>query len=86
MIRQMGIKDLGLARFHLKMCHRLFLDVEEGTAIVDVGAMHARSDVERGIKFTTDRADSEGGKNYWLIWVTIDHKEAWPLFCGCNCV
>ena len=44
--------------------------------------MHARSDVERGIKFTMDRADSEGGKPYWLVWVTIDHKENGPYYAG----
>ena len=78
----MGIKDLGLARYHLENVSPVILDVEEGTAFVDIGAMHASSDVERGIKFTTDRADSEGGKPYWLVWVTIDYKEDGPYFAG----
>ena len=77
-----GHKGYGIGSLSLENVSPVILDVEEGTAIVDVGAMHARSDVERGIKFTTDRADSEGGKPYWLIWVTIDHKEDGPYFAG----
>ncbi len=60
----------------------VIIDIEEGKASVEIGAMHARSDVERGIKFTTDRADSEGGKPYWLVWVTIDHKADGPYYAG----
>ncbi|MEK4228303.1 YwhD family protein [Solibacillus sp. FSL H8-0538] len=77
-----GHKGYGIGSLSLENVSPVILDVEEKTAIVDVGAMHARSDVERGIKFTTDRADSEGGKNYWLIWVTIDHKEDGAYFAG----
>jgi hypothetical protein len=77
-----GHKGFGIGSLSLENVSPVILNVEEGTAAVDVGAMHARSDVERGIKFTTDRADSEGGKNYWLIWVTIDYKEDGPYFAG----
>ena len=44
--------------------------------------MHAKSEVERGIKFTMNREDSEGGKPYWLVWVTIDFKEEGAYFAG----
>ena len=29
-----------------------------------------------------NREDSEGGKDYWLVWVTIDHKEIGAYFAG----
>ncbi|MFJ7697945.1 YwhD family protein [Lysinibacillus fusiformis] len=77
-----GHKGFGIGSLSLENVSPVILDVEEGTASVEIGAMHARSDVERGIKFTTDRADSEGGKPYWLIWVTIDHKEDGPYYAG----
>lgn len=77
-----GHKGFGIGSLSLENVSPVIIDVEEGTASVEIGAMHARSDVERGIKFTTDRADSEGGKPYWLVWVTIDHKEDGPYYAG----
>lgn len=77
-----GHKGFGIGSLSLENVSPVIIDIEEGKASVEVGAMHARSDVERGIKFTTDRADSEGGKPYWLVWVTIDHKADGPYYAG----
>lgn len=77
-----GHKGFGIGSLSLENVSPVIVDVEEGTASVEIGAMHARSDVERGIKFTMDRADSEGGKPYWLVWVTIDHRENGPYYAG----
>lgn len=77
-----GHKGFGIGSLSLENVSPVIIDIEEGTASVEIGAMHARSDVERGIKFTTDRADSEGGKPYWLVWVTIDHKVDGPYYAG----
>lgn len=77
-----GHKGFGIGSLSLENVSPVIIDIEEGTASVEIGAMHARSDVERGIKFTTDRADSEGGKPYWLVWVTIEHKADGPYYAG----
>ncbi len=77
-----GHKGFGIGSLSLENVSPVIIDIDEGTASVEIGAMHARSDVERGIKFTTDRADSEGGKPYWLVWVTIDHKADGPYYAG----
>lgn len=77
-----GHKGYGIGSLSLENVSPVFIDVEEGTAFVDIGAMHARSEVERGIKFTTNREDSAGGKNYWLVWVTIDFNPQGPYYAG----
>ena len=77
-----GHKGFGIGSLSLENVSPVIVDVAEGTAIVDIGAMHAKSEVERGIKFTTNREDSAGGKDYWLVWVTIDHKESGAYFAG----
>lgn len=77
-----GHKGFGIGSLTLENVSPVIIDVEEQTAIVDIGAMHAKSAVERGIKFTINREDSAGGKNYWLVWVTIDHKEDGPYYAG----
>ncbi|PLR81568.1 hypothetical protein CVD25_20055 [Bacillus canaveralius] len=60
----------------------VIVDVEEGEAVVDVGALHARSVVEKGIKFLANKEDVPNGKPYWLVWVTIDRKETGPYYAG----
>ncbi|MEC1176907.1 YwhD family protein [Metasolibacillus meyeri] len=77
-----GHKGFGIGSLTLENVSPVIIDVEEQTAIVDIGAMHAKSDVERGIKFTVNREDSAGGKGYWLVWVTIDYKEDGPYYAG----
>lgn len=77
-----GHKGFGIGSISLENVSPVIIDIEQKTAEVDIGAMHARSAVERGIKFTTDRADSEGGKPYWLVWVTVEQRPEGPYYAG----
>ncbi|AST05996.1 hypothetical protein KN10_1515 [Anoxybacillus flavithermus NBRC 109594] len=60
----------------------VIIDVEAGEAFIDMGAMHARSVVEKGIKFTPNRDEVPNGKPYWLVWVTIDQAEEGAYYAG----
>ncbi len=77
-----GHKGFGIGSLSLENVSPVIIDVNEKLAFIDIGAMHAKSDVERGIKFTVNREDSEGGKPYWLVWVTIDFKPEGAYFAG----
>ncbi|MFJ8263135.1 YwhD family protein [Rummeliibacillus sp. NPDC094406] len=77
-----GHKGFGIGSLSLENVSPVIIDINEKTAEVDIGAMHARSAVEKGIKFTTDRTDSEGGKPYWLVWVTIEQKPEGAYYAG----
>lgn len=77
-----GHGGFGIGSLSLENVSPVFIDIQEKIAFIDIGAMHAKSDIERGIKFTTNREDSEGGKPYWLVWVTIDYKDQGPYFAG----
>jgi len=77
-----GHGGFGIGALSLEHVSPVIIDVEEKIAKVEIGAMHARSDTERGIKFTMNREDSEGGKLFWLVWVTIDHKKEGPYYAG----
>lgn len=77
-----GHKGYGIGSLSLENVSPLFIDVAEQEAFIDIGAMHARSQVEKGIKFTTNREDSAGGKDYWLIWITIDFNPEGPYYAG----
>lgn len=60
----------------------VIVNPEENEAFVDMGALHARSAVEKRIKFTPNREDTPNGKLYWLVWVTIHNKDGKPYYAG----
>lgn len=77
-----GHKGFGMGTLSLDQVSPIIIDIEAGEAIVDIGAMHARSAVEKGIKFLPNKEEVPNGKAYWLIWVTIDRKEEGPYYAG----
>jgi hypothetical protein len=77
-----GHGGYGAGTLSLDNISPVIIDVEAGVAEVDVGAMHARSVVEKGIKFLPNREDVPNGKPYWLVWVTIDRKAEGPYYAG----
>ena len=70
-----GHGGFGAGVLSLENVSPVIIDVEAGEAFVDMGAMHARSAVERGIKFLPNRDEVPNGKPYWIVWVTIERKE-----------
>lgn len=77
-----GHGGYGVGALSLDNVSPVIIDVEAGEATVDIGAMHARSVVEKGIKFLKDRNEVPNAKPYWLIWVTMDRKEEGPYYAG----
>ncbi|AZB40950.1 hypothetical protein CEF21_00515 [Bacillus sp. FJAT-42376] len=77
-----GHGGFGVGALSLDNISPVFVDVTEGEAFVDVGAMHARSVVEKGIKFLPNKEDVPDAKPFWLVWVTTDRKEEGPYYAG----
>lgn len=77
-----GHRGYGKGALSLDNVSPVIIDVEAGEAVIDVGAMHARSAVEKGIKFLPDKNEVPNGKPYWLVWVTVDRKEEGPYYAG----
>ena len=77
-----GHKCFGKGVLTLDNVSPVIIDVDAGEAAVDVGAMHARSVVEKGIKFLPDRSEVPDAKPYWVVWVTIDRREEGPYYAG----
>lgn len=53
----------------------VIIDVTNQEAYIDMGALHARAKIERGIKFTADPADSPNGIPYVIVWVSTSSNE-----------
>lgn len=77
-----GHKGYGKGALSLDNVSPVIIDVVAGDAVIDIGALHARSVVEKGIKFLTVKEDVPNGKPYWLVWVTIDRKQEGPYYAG----
>ncbi|MBS2970902.1 YwhD family protein [Metabacillus sp. KIGAM252] len=77
-----GHGGYGVGALSLDNISPVFVDVNEGEAFVDIGAMHARSVVEKGIKFLPNKEDVPDAKPFWLVWVTIDRKPEGPYYAG----
>ncbi|BCU83370.1 hypothetical protein JIR001_31530 [Polycladomyces abyssicola] len=56
--------------------------IDGDQAKIDLGLIHAKSAVERGIKWTTDLEQVPNGKKYWVVWVAVDRNEKGPYYAG----
>ncbi len=62
-----GHGGFGVGALSLENISPVFVDVLEKTAFVDIGAMHARSTVEKGIKFFTKYESFQTGKPFSFV-------------------
>lgn len=56
--------------------------IDGDQAKIDLGLIHAKSAVERGIKFTPNKEEVPNGKLYWVVWVAVDRDEKGPYYAG----
>ncbi|WP_257347518.1 YwhD family protein [Pseudalkalibacillus decolorationis] len=77
-----GHGGYGVGTISLNNLTPVFVSPEDGEAFIDMGALHARSSVEKRIKFTANREDAPNPKLYWLVWVMVDSKNDGPYYAG----
>jgi len=56
--------------------------IDGGEAYIDMGAMHAKSKIERGIKFSANKEDVPNGRKCWIVWVAVDRSEEGQAYGG----
>lgn len=56
--------------------------IDGGEAYIDIGAMHAKSKVEKGIKFSMNRDDVPNGRQVWIVWVAVDRSPEGQFYGG----
>jgi len=77
-----GHGGYGGGAISLENMSSVIVDPNEDKAYVDMGAMHARSDVERRVKFLPDKDAVPNGKLYWIVWVNVEQGENGPFYSG----
>ena len=56
--------------------------IDNGEAYIDVGAMHAKSKIEKGIKFIPNKEDVPNGRQCWIVWVAVERNEEGAHYAG----
>lgn len=79
-----GHKGTNIGSISLDNVAPVFIDVLNKEAFIDLGGMHARAEVEKGVKWINDKETVEGdeAKPYWLCWVTTERSEQGPYYAG----
>lgn len=78
-----GHGGFGAGLVNLDNISPIIIDVEAGTAEVDMGALHARSDIERRVRFSADKDSVQGGgKKYWIVWLNTGVDKDGPYYAG----
>lgn len=73
-------KGFGAGSIDLSNVAGIILDGDE--AYVDAGTLHAKSKVEKGIKFTTDKNEVPNGRKVWIVWVAVDRNAEGQFYGG----
>ncbi|GGI39651.1 YwhD family protein [Mammaliicoccus stepanovicii] len=79
-----GHKGTNAGSISLDNVAPVFIDVQDKKAFIDIGAMHARAEVEKRVKWIKDIEEVKGedAKEYWLCWVTTERGEHGPYYAG----
>ena len=73
-------KGFGAGALDLSNLSSVILDGDE--AYIDLGAIHAKSKVEKGIKFSMNKDDVPNGRQCWIVWVYVGRSEEGPFYFG----
>jgi hypothetical protein len=60
----------------------VIVDPSHDKVYVDMDAMHARSSIERRVKYFSDKSEVPDGVLYWIVWVTVEHGEQGNYYAG----
>lgn len=77
-----GHGGFGMGSISLEHMSSVIVDPEENKAYINMDAMHARSDIERRVKYFPKKEDVPNGRLYWIVWVTTERGENGPYYAG----
>lgn len=77
-----GHGGFGAGSISLENMSSIIVDPNEDKAYIEMDAMHARSEVERRVRYYPNRKDVPEGLLYWIAWVTTERGENGPYYAG----
>ncbi|WP_240376261.1 YwhD family protein [Bacillus piscicola] len=77
-----GHGGYGVGALSLDNVTPIIIDPEGDSAFIDMGALHARSAVEKRVKFLPTKEELPESRQYWIVWVTVMQKEGQSYYAG----
>lgn len=77
-----GHGGFGIGSISLEHMSSIIVDTDKEEVYVDMDAMHARSAIERRVKYMPNREDVPEPVKYWIVWVTVEHNDEGPYYAG----
>ena len=77
-----GHGGYGMGSISLENMSSVIVDPNKNEAYVDMDAMHARSSVERRVRYLNNRDEVPNGLLYWIVWITVDNNEDGSYYDG----
>ncbi|OZT77421.1 YwhD family protein [Salinicoccus roseus] len=79
-----GHKGQNIGSISLENVAPVYVNKDTGEVFIDMGGLHARAEVERRVKWVTDRSEVEGedAESYWLVWVSVERMDVGPVYSG----
>lgn len=62
----------------------IYINIETKEAVLDIGGLHGKAEVEKRVKWITDKTEAEGedAKEYYLVWIAVEREEIGPVYNG----
>ncbi|HET7628671.1 MAG TPA: YwhD family protein [Bacillales bacterium] len=77
-----GDGSYGVGAITLDNVTPVIVDPEAGEAYIEMEALHARSKVERRVRFSPSKEGLEDARLYWIVWVVTERGEYGPHYTG----
>lgn len=77
-----GDSEFGVGTINLDNVTPVIVDPDEDRAYIDMDALHARSKVEKRVRFSPNKEEHADSRVYWIVWVVADRGESGPYYSG----
>ncbi|HEU5141122.1 MAG TPA: YwhD family protein [Bacillales bacterium] len=77
-----GDGSYGVGAITLDNVTPVIVDPEANEAYIEMEALHARSKVERRVRFGPSKEGLEDARLYWIVWVVTERGENGPEYTG----
>lgn len=77
-----GDGSYGVGAINLDNVTPVIVDTEAGEAYIEMEALHARSKVERRVRFAPTKEGLDDARLYWIVWVVTERGQQGPYYAG----
>lgn len=78
-----GDGGFGIGSISLDNMTPVIIDPEENEIFIDIEALHAKSKIEKMVRFKPEKDHAgQNPKRYWIVWLTLQNSGSGPYYSG----